>query len=277
MEELVPKDATNAFLVFQRGDGIDTYYKINSVKVFIDEATIGRVIEANSGIDLVGFAQTQRLSPNIFDFVPPTTGDNPVPIEPPEAAPEPQTEPELPPTPEGTVRLNINGYEGVSDIFLADDSLKIKDDSRLNIQLATHSISLGEDIGDRRSNVDYEITDLSGKLWVKVVQKETTREGRLGGLYGNNHPDKQYLSGLNEDCNIYLPMNRNYKIRAISKGNMAVDFWVHHPWSDNGQERRLHRSDLGISGESTYTLHSSDLRDMSSFQRVVKININGKM
>ncbi|MBA4851360.1 hypothetical protein [Emticicia sp. BO119] len=269
MPELIPKDATNAFLVFQRGDSIDTYYKINSVKVFIDEATIGRIIEANSGIELVGFARTQQILPNIFDFVP-------LPQPTPEGNPEPEPAPTPTPAPGNMVRLNIDGYEGVSDIFLADTSLKLKDDNRLNIQLATHSISLGEGIGERRSKVDYEITDAGGKVWVKVIQKEATIEGRLGGKYGNNHPDKQYLGYLNEDCNIYLPMNRNYTVKVISTGNMEVDFWIHHPWSNNGQERRLYRSDLGISETGSYTIHIDDLREMPSYERAVKININGK-
>lgn len=259
-QDLERRDASNAFLVFQRGDGIDTYYKINNVTVFIDEATIGRVIEANSGIELVGFARTQQISPNIFDFVPP-----------PQPAPDPT------PAPENMVRLNINGYEGVSDIFLANEELKVKDDTRLNIQLATHSISLGEGVGERRSKVDYQIIDAAGNIWAWVVQKETTLEGRLGGRYGNNHPDKQYLGNLNEDCNIYLPMNRNYTVKAFCRGNMEVDFWVHHPWSDDGQERRLFRSDLGIGAEGAYTIHIGDLREMPAYKRAVKININGKL
>ncbi len=269
---LIPKDATNAFLVFRRGDGIDTYYKINSIKVFIDDATIGRVIEANSGIELVGFAPTQHISPNIYDFVP-----HPESIE---AAPPPPLESSTPTpsneVPAGMVRLQIGGYEGVSDIFLADESLKIKNDERLNIQLATHSISLGENIGSRRSKVDYEITDLSGKVWVRVIQKETSIEGRLGGPYGNNHPDKQYLSGLNEDCNIYLPVNRTYQIKLVSKGNMIVDFWIHHPWSDDGHERRIYRSDVGVHQQDIYTLHPAGLREMPAYMRAIKINMNGK-
>ncbi|HEY1055328.1 MAG TPA: hypothetical protein VGE24_09340, partial [Emticicia sp.] len=144
--DLVRKDASNAFLVFRRGDGIDTYYKINSVSVLVDVETIGRNIEANSAIDLVGFARTQQISPNIFDFVPH-----------PESTPLPDL---LPPpvetAPQGMVRLNIDGYADVSDIFLDNESLKQKDENKLNIQLATHSISLGENLGNKRSSVDYE-------------------------------------------------------------------------------------------------------------------------
>lgn len=269
MDELVAKDATNAFLVFRRADGIDTYYKIKQVKVFIDEATVGQIIEANSGIELVGFAQTQQISPNIFDFASSKS----------ESTPKPQTEvpvsPPSVPIPDGLVRLEIAGYSGVSDIFLANESLKIKNDNRLNLQLATHSISLGESIGNHRSKVDYEITDSTGKLWVKVIQKATSIEGRLGGLYGNNHPDKQYLSGLGEDCNIYLPINKTYKIKAINKGNMLVDFWINHPWSEDGHERRIYRKDIAIGQEDIFTLNASALKEMPAYQRAIKINING--
>ncbi|RFS16994.1 hypothetical protein [Emticicia sp. C21] len=272
-QPLIPKDATNAFLVFRRGDGIDTYYKIHNVRVFIDEATIGRIIEANSGIELVGFAPTQQISPNIYDFLPR--------IENIPAPQPPSVEPSYPPlsneAPAGMVRLQIDGYEGVSDIFLADETLKVKNDNRLNVQLAIHSISLGENIGDKRSKVDYEITDLSGKVWVRVIQKEASIESRLGGSYGNNHPDKQYLSGLKEDCNIYLPINRTYQIKVLSKGNMIVDFWIHHPWSEDGHEQRMYRTDLGIHQQDIYTLHTAELREMPPYKRAIKINMNGKL
>lgn len=268
-QNLVAKDATNAFLVFQRGDGIDTYYKINSVKILIDEATIGRIIEANSGIELVGFARTQQVSPNIFDFV-----------DKPQALPTPVISiPQQPVYQIGKVQLHIPGYDAVSAITLADESLKIKDDHRLNIQLATHSISLGENLGDKRSNVDYTITDQTGKVWVEVIQKETTIEGRLGGQFGNNHPDKQYLPQLSEDCNIYLPLGNVYTVSARNKGNMAVDFWIIHPWSSDGTERRLHREDIPPSSVAYYSIDTNllGLAGMPDYKRTIKINCNGRL
>lgn len=265
LKEFYPQ---NAYLVFKTGlsDKADTYYRIPDLKIFVNTAGVGERIEINSRLELVGFAWTQNVSGDVYDFISRPTRPEPVIVN----QPNYQIG--------RSIQLKIPGYDDVSDIFLCDESLKRKDPARLNIQLATHSISLGENIGTKRSLVNYTITDETGRVWVEVFQKQTTIEGRLGGSFGNNHPDKQYLP-LPEDCNIYLPLTGKYTIEVQSRGDLPVDFWVMHPWSQDGQERRLHREDIPPSGTSYYTIDTEllGLKDIPDFKRTIKINVNGKL
>lgn len=267
LKEFYPQ---NAYLVFKQGlsDKADTYYKIPDLKILVNAAGVGEKIEINSRLELVGFAWTQAFSADVFNFI---------------SRPEPpRPEPVIVAQPNyqigKSIQLKIPGYEEISDIYLADESLKYKDATRLNIQLATHSISLGENIGNKRSIVNYKITDETGKIWVEVFQKQPTIEGRLGGSFGNNHPDKQYLP-LPEDCNIYLPLTGKYTIQVESRGDLTVDFWVNFPWSNDAQERRLHREDIPPSGVGYYTIDTNQLglSAMPDYKRTIKINCNGKL
>lgn len=258
----------NAYLVFKQGlsDKADTYYRIPNLKIYVNNEDVGERIEINSNLELQGFAWTQSISNNVFDFI----------------TPKPQTpQPDTKPKPEpdnktGRVRLNIPGYDEVSDIFLADESLKQKDPNRLNIQLATHSISLGQNIGDRRSKVNYKITDQTGKIWVEVLQKETTIEGYLGGRFGNNHPDRAYIKNLTPDCNIYLPLEGIYTVEIETFGDLNVEFSVIHP---SGKDRSLHVENVPPRAKALYNIDVErlGLKSMPDYQRTIKINVNGKL
>ncbi|MBA4852091.1 hypothetical protein [Emticicia sp. BO119] len=267
-QNLVPKTFAKAYVIFPANNSFYTWYEVENGTVLVNEATIAESITINaSSLKLVGFTTPQFINPNIWDFVSkPSLPQAPVIVN-------PQPDNQI-----GNVKLNIPGYAEVSDIFLSEEILKHKDPNRLNIQLATHSISLGENIGEKRSIVNYKITDQTGKVWVEVFQKQPTVEGRLGGLFGNNHPDKQYLPQLSEDCNVFLPLGNIYTIQVENRGDLVVDFWVHFPWSSDGTERRLHREDLG-SGTAYYSIDTNllGLRDMPDYQRTIKINVNGKL
>jgi hypothetical protein len=274
-QPLLLKEA-NALLVFPNGPApnVSTVYSIPDLKIYTDAAGIGQRIVIDSELRLLGFYRSQEISTNVYDFIKPLKPD--ITIQP----TKPQVTPDYVVT-GGQVNLNIPGYSDVSEIILADASLKLKDPNRLNIQLATHSISLGENLGGKRSMVNYRITDQTGKTWVQVIQKQSTVEGRLGGSFGNNHPDKQYIAGLSEDCNIYLPLQNIYTIEIENLGDLVVDFWVHFPWSSDGQERRLHREDVAPEGvrRRYYNIDPVQLglASMTDYKRTIKINVNGKL
>lgn len=265
LKEFYPQ---NAYLVFRPaiGDKVDAYYKIPDLKIFVNSSGVGERIEINSRLELSGFAWTQSISNNVYDFISPTEQDKK-----PETKPKPDKDYNV-----GRTQLKIPGYDDISDIYLADESLKQRDDSKLNIQLATHSISQGQNIGNKRSRVNYKIVDQYGKVWVEVIQKDVTVEGYLGGKFGNNHPDKTYLRDLIEDCNVYLPLGLIYTIEMRNEGELMADFWVMHPWSQDGQERRLHREDIPPNQERYYTIDTNGLAGMKSFERTIKINNNGR-
>jgi len=266
LKEFYPQ---NAYLVFKQSlsDKADTYYRIPNLKIYVNNEDVGERIEINSRLELSGFAWTQVISNNVYDFI---------------SLPEQDKNPDTKPKPDkdynvGRTQLKIPGYDDISDIYLADESLKQRDDSKLNIQIATHSISLGQGIGNKRSKVNYKITDQYGKVWVEVIQNETSIEEYLGGKFGNNHPDIAYIANLSPDCNIFLPMGGlKYTIEMQNEGDLNVEFSVIHPHSPDGQDRTLHKEYLQYNQVGYYTIDTNTLTGMKSFERAIKINCNGR-
>jgi hypothetical protein len=268
-QNLTPKEVDNAYLVFRRPDGINTYYRINKLTVFVDQATIGRKVLADAPIELSGFEKQQELTTNIFDLLPKETVNVPQPqpttISIPDWLPGPgqykvlygsNYQREKAELPGGKATFNFYGQNITYPPFGTE---KPSSDEAVVMAFPTHSIinfagldfvsSIHMKLTDENNNLVWELLDTKGGY--HAVLKDNAR--------GNNHPD---------DANRWIRYGR-YKlwVKNLSTDARAVQTITFG--TTKGIERFTHYLLAGM--EETFDLNIIQLVDAYD---LYKLNCN---
>lgn len=270
-QNLTPKEVDNAYIVFRRPDGINTYYRINKLTVFVDEATVGKKVLADAPIELSGFERQQTLTTNIFDLVPKET----VPIPP--AQPQPTTisipdwlsgpglykvlygsnyQREKAELPGGEATFNFYGQNMVYPPFGTE---KPSTNEAVVMAFPTHSIINFAGV-DFVSAIHMKLTDENNTLvWELLDTKGGYHAVLKGNARGNNHTD---------DANRWIRYGR-YKlwVKNLSTDARAVQTITFG--TTKGIERFTHY--LSADQEETFDLNINQLVDAYD---LYKLNCN---
>lgn len=239
--------SNNYFLVAKGGLGgvADAWIKIEG-EVEIEVSTDGHQmplrIKADNALSFAGFGQLKKdLTGNPYEFI------------------------------EARQQGSIDGHYieavPVSKIWVADKKMTEKDDSKIKIDLSTHSITFKQSNvdSDTFAKSDYVIKNTNGNVLVKVEQIDGAKSLQLGGQYGNNHPQP--------NCAVYLDI-QDLIFEMTNTGDVGIEMLVHSPNKSEGEEKFLHRQWLVPGQTGTYHMSKDVFKDLPPWHRAKKVNNN---
>jgi len=262
------------FLVFRNRDRLTWYNTQGVLRVTTDDATVLTHFQADTSTELKGFTVFQPFTnnPNIGGFEPPTGGT-------PTTTPTP-THPQQPTNIPQQNGFRLQGVvpcaDELAEVFLESEDITRPDENKVEFQLMLFSITDEENLikQNQFSTCEYKIKDLSGKEWVRMSQTRGTKSISFGGLCGNNHPQKKYLSNLTKDCCVYLPRQTYVVQIKNTSANANILGWVHHPHLDAGETARdIFRGKLEPNQISFITIDASEFSG-PAHRNAIKINGN---
>lgn len=265
---LTKEQCKDVYLVFDRGDGISTYYRLTEdLQVKIDPSTTAVQLITGSRLRLEGFAPTQTLTTDIFRLLPKPAPDVPVVAAPVTVESDwslgqyknrygSNYEREKNELPGGIANFRFFGQSVRYPVYGTN---KPSTDELVVIALPTHSIVsyYGTDF---TSAIEMKLTDQYGNVvWYLNDTKSGYHPSLKANSRGNNHPDDSNRWIQYGNYHLWVK-NNSTDTRAVQsiffgteKGNKYID------------------QDLYPGQEATFEL---DIRKMADEYDVYKINCN---
>lgn len=266
---LTKEQCKDVYLVFDRGDGISTYYRLTEdLQVKIDKSTTAVQLTTGSKLKLDGFARTQTLTGDIFQLLP----KSPV-------VPAPLPAPTTSPTGDWSIGQYRNRYGssyereksevaggeanfsfyGQNVNYPAFGAIKPSTEELVVMAFPSHSVVsyFGTDFV---SAVEMKLTDQYGNIvWYLNDTKGGYHSVLKANSRGNNHPD---------DSNRWL---RYGKYQLWIKNNSTDKRAVQNFLFMTEKGTKFIDQDIQPGQEATFEL---DIRKMADEYDVYKLNCN---